>query len=76
MWHTFPEGGNSFGFHCSSIRYSFKEDGKILRVTEKIVAMLVSGGALVVRSFHYVMYTVNLLLKIIEVLNYIPQQFL
>lgn len=48
VWHTFQEGGNSFGFHCSSVQYSFKEEGKILRVTEKIVAMLVSGGALVV----------------------------
>lgn len=39
---------HSFCFHGSNVQCSFGEEGKIPRVTEKIAAVLLPGGASVI----------------------------
>uniref|UniRef100_A0A803XLE3 PH domain-containing protein n=1 Tax=Meleagris gallopavo TaxID=9103 RepID=A0A803XLE3_MELGA len=50
LWHFFQdvEMDHSFCVHGSNVQCSFGEEGKIPRVTEKITAVLLPGGALVV----------------------------
>lgn len=53
VWHTVQERtrkNHSFGFYCCNVKCSFGEEEKIPRVLEKILAMLMSDGGLIVQN--------------------------